>query len=150
MHQIYNQTTVDFKSLDVLSVCMIAVDSRYERKFAGNYSVKANAYQEYCLEVVGGMEGTAMVSWKVYKRYSELREYYKAIESKLTKELKAVKFPGKKLQILGSHLNSNVLQQREEQMQKFVDGCMNAPVVLSLSETKLFLTQEPVNVKYEV
>lgn len=129
---------------------MIAVDSRYERKFTGNYSIKANSYQEYCLEIVGGMEGTPMVNWRVYKRYSELREYYKSIEGKMTKELKSVKFPGKKIQILGSHLNSNALQQREEQMQKFVDQCMNAPVVMNLGETKHFLTQDPVNVKYEV
>lgn len=129
---------------------MIAVDSRYERKFTGNYSIKANSYQEYCLEIVGGMEGTPMVSWRVYKRYSELREYYKSIEGKMTKDLKSVKFPGKKIQILGSHLNSNALQQREEQMQKFVDQCMNAPVVMNLAETKHFLTQDPVNVKYEV
>lgn len=129
---------------------MIAVDSRYERKFTGNYSIKANSYQEYCLEIVGGMEGTPMVSWRVYKRYSELREYYKSIEGKMPKELKSVKFPGKKIQILGSHLNSNALQQREEQMQKFVDQCMNAPVVMNLAETKQFLTQDPVNVKYEV
>ena len=49
------------------------LDQRYERKMAGNYSVKATAYQEYCLEVVGGVEGNAMASWRVYRRYSELR-----------------------------------------------------------------------------
>lgn len=129
---------------------MIAVDNRYERKFTGNYSIKATSYQEYCLEIIGGMEGVAMVSWKIYKRYSEIREYYKSIEGKLTKELKSIKFPGKKVQILGSHLNTNALQQREEQMHVFVDQCMNAPMVLQLQETKQFVIKDPVNVKYEV
>ena len=69
----YSRPAIDFKSLDLMSVCLIAVDQRYERKMAGSYSVKANSYQEYCLEVVGGVEGVAMVSWRVYHRYSELR-----------------------------------------------------------------------------
>ena len=69
----YSRPAVDFKSLDLMSVCLISVDQRYERKMAGNYSVKATAYQEYCLEVVVGVEGNAMASWRVYRRYSELR-----------------------------------------------------------------------------
>lgn len=73
MELAYSKPAIDFKMLDMQSVCMISVDVRYERKMAASYSVKANSYQEYCLEVVGGVEGTAMASWRVYRRYSELR-----------------------------------------------------------------------------
>ena len=73
MEKAYAHPAIDFKSLDLMSVCLVSVDQRYERKMAGTYSIKANAYQTYCMEVVGGVEGVAMVSWRVYYRYSELR-----------------------------------------------------------------------------
>ena len=69
----YSRPAIDFRSLDLQSVCLISVDVCYERKMAGNYCVKTNAYQEYCLEVIGGMEGVPMASWRIYRRYSELR-----------------------------------------------------------------------------
>ena len=69
----YSKPAIDFKMLDIFSACMISVDVRYERKMAASYSVKANPYQEYCLEIVGGVETTPMASWRVYRRYSELR-----------------------------------------------------------------------------
>ena len=69
----YTKPAVDFRSLTIMSVCMISVAVQYERKLAGSYDVKANSYQEFCLEVVGGMEDTAMASWRVYRRYSEIR-----------------------------------------------------------------------------
>ena len=78
------------------------------------------------------------------------RKYYLSIEKKLSKELRAVKFPGKKMQILGSHLNSKALKERETQMLSFVDGCMSKEEVMRLPETHDFLIQNPVNVKYEV
>lgn len=78
------------------------------------------------------------------------RKYYQSIEKKLPKELKAVKFPGKKMQILGSHLNSKALKEREIQMANFVDSCMSKDEVMRLPETHAFLTRDPVNVKYEV
>ena len=56
-----------------MMVCLLTVDVRYERKMAGSYNVKANSYQEFCLEVVGGVDGVQLVSWRVYRRYSELR-----------------------------------------------------------------------------
>ena len=146
----YTKPAVDFKSLDILSVCLLSVDLRYERKMAGNYSVKANSYQEYCLEIVGGVEKVAMASWRVYRRYSELRALYKAIEGKLPKELKSVKFPGKKIQILGSHLNAKALDEREQLMQVFIDEVLSKDVVMQMEEVKSFLCTSPVNIRYEV
>lgn len=73
MDRAYSHPAIDFRSLDLFSVCLISVDVRYESKMAGNYCMKTNAYQEYCLEVVGGVEGVPMASWRIYRRYSELR-----------------------------------------------------------------------------
>lgn len=60
MNVAYSTPAVDFRALNVMSVCMISVDVQYERKKAGSYDVKANSFQEFCLEVVGGVEGAAM------------------------------------------------------------------------------------------
>ena len=78
------------------------------------------------------------------------RSFYKKIEGKLSKELKAVKFPAKKMQILGSHLNASAMKEREVQMQKWVNECLSSTFVLSLPETREILIFEPVNVKYEI
>ena len=68
----------------------------------------------------------------------------------LPKELRSVKFPGKKFQILGSHLSEKVLAEREQQMQVFVNECLSKEPVMQLSEVKAFLCADAVNVRYEV
>lgn len=91
-----------------------------------------------------------MASWRVYRRYSELRTLYKAIEGKLSKELKSVKFPGKKIQILGSHLECKSIGEREQLMRIFIDEVFSKEVVMQLEEVKSFLCTSPVNIRYEV
>lgn len=78
------------------------------------------------------------------------RTLYKSIESALPKELRSVKFPGKKFQILGSHLSEKVLAEREQQMQVFVNECLSKEPILQLSEVKAFLCTDAVNIRYEV
>ena len=78
------------------------------------------------------------------------RTLYKSIESRLPKELKGVKFPAKKMQILGSHLNAKALSEREEQMNVFVDQCLSKEIVLQLPEVRELLCSNPVNVRYEI
>lgn len=78
------------------------------------------------------------------------RTLYKSIESTLPKEQRSVKFPGKKFQILGSHLSEKVLAEREQQMQVFVNECLSKEPVMQLSEVKAFLCADAVNVRYEV
>ena len=78
------------------------------------------------------------------------RAMHKSIEGKLPKELRSVKFPGKKMQILGSHLNAKAMQDREEQMVVYVNDCLSKESVLVLSEVKQFLCTNPVNAHYEV
>ena len=78
------------------------------------------------------------------------RTLYKSIESALPKELRSVKFPGKKFQILGSHLSEKGLEEREQQMQVFVNECLSKEPILQLSEVQAFLCTDAVNIRYEV
>ena len=64
--------------------------------------------------------------------------------------MKAVKFPKKQMQILGSHLSSKALAEREQQMQQFIERCMGSEEVRKLPETQKFLIYQPVNVRYEI
>lgn len=78
------------------------------------------------------------------------RALHKSIERALPKELKSVKFPGKKMQILGAHLNSKAIHEREEQMVTYVNDCLSKDQVLTMGEVRQFLCTNPVNVHYEV
>ena len=61
-----------------------------------------------------------------------------------------MKFPGKKIQILGSHLNAKALDEREQLMQVFIDEVLSKDVVMQMEEVKSFLCTSPVNIRYEV
>ena len=54
------------------------------------------------------------------------------------------------MQILGAHLNSKAINEREEQMVTYVNDCLSKDQVLAMGEVRQFLCTNPVNVHYEV
>lgn len=74
------------------------------------------------------------------------RRYYQQLQKVLPKERFAgVRFPEKKMNLFGKHLNPEVEKERQTLFNDFIQNFVNQPDILALPCTNEFLKKNPVN-----